>query len=221
MDTIGLSGNDAPGLFGSGLIEQIGLLQNKAVKQLVDSVAAFYADRVVPAGKGRVTASFKPKKASEIPFLEPGRTYTVAVMPFYNRSKRSRAGEILALRFVSQLVKNKAFQVIEPGVVRQKLLNFRTIMHEGPSKEDAKSFFMNVGTDLLLMGRIIEYQEGSPKMDFEVQVFEGKSRSMVWSSWSYNQGNDAVIVFDWRRVNNAGELASKMAKAVVLDMIAE
>jgi MBG domain-containing protein len=221
MEDMGLSGNDSPGLFGSGLIQQIGLLQNKAVKQLIDSLTAFYTDRKVPAAKGQAMGAFKPKKAAEIPFLEPGKGYTVAVMPFYNRSRNSKAGEMLALRFVSQLVKNKAFQVLEPGVVRQKLLNFRTVMHEGPSKEDVRSFFLNVGTDLIIMGRVLDYQEGNLSMEFEVQVYDGKSQSMVWSSWSYNQGHDAVVLFDWNQVNNAGELASNMAKSVVRDMTEE
>jgi hypothetical protein len=222
METISLSGDDAPGLFGSGLIGQIGPLQNKAVKQLMDSLAAFYADRVVlAAGKDQGTQSFKPKKVSRIPFLAPDKTYTVAVMPFYNKSKSSKAGEILALRFVRQMVKNKSFLVLEPGIVRQKLLNFRTIMLDGPSKEDMQSFFINVGADLVLMGRVMEYQEGSPKLEFEVQVYDGKSGSMAWTSWSYNEGNDAVVAFNWQRVINAGDLASKMAKSVVMDMIAE
>jgi hypothetical protein len=204
------------------LIGQIGPLQNKAVKQLMDSLAAFYADRVVlAAGKDQGTQSFKAKKASGISFLAPGKTYTVAVMPFYNRSKSAKAGEILALRFVNQLVKNKSFLVLEPGVVRQKLLNFRTIMLDGPSKEDMQSFFLNVRADLVLMGRVMEYQEGSPKLEFEVKVYDGKRGSMAWSSWSYNEGNDAVVAFNWQRVINAGDLASKMAKSVVLNMIAE
>ncbi|HSB35179.1 MAG TPA: MBG domain-containing protein, partial [Nitrospirota bacterium] len=221
MENIGLSGDDSPGLFGSGLIQQIGLLQNKAVKQLLDSLSAFYTDKKAPASKGQVTGIFKPKKAAEIPFLETGKSYTVAVLPFFNRSRNSKAGEILALRFVSQLVKNKAFQVLEPGVVRQKLLNFRTIMHDGPSREDVRSFFLNVGTDLILMGRVMDYQEGALSMEFEVQVYDGKTQSMVWSSWSYNQGHDAVVLFDWNRVNNAGELASNMAKSVVRDLTEE
>jgi hypothetical protein len=217
MENIDLSGDDSPGLFGVGLIDKIGQLQEKAVKQLLGSLANFYADKT-DTGKGSTAETFEPKAAHENFFFIPNRAYTVAVMPFFNRSKSSRAGEVLALRFVSQLVKNRAFVVMEPGVVRQKLLNYRMIMSDGPSKADMRSFFINLETDLLLIGRLLDYEEGRLKMEFDVQVYERKSESTVWSSWSYNQGNDAVVVFDWKRVNNAGALASKMARSIIHDI---
>jgi len=218
MDNIGFSGDDAPGLFGIGLIEQIGPLQDKAVKQLLASVAEYYADTSLPANNGP-TGLFKPKTAYRSPFLVPDKMYTVAVMPFFNRSKNSKAGEIIALRFAGQLTKYSAFQVLEPGVVRQKLLNFRVIMRDGVSREVTDSFFNNLETDLVLIGRVLEYEEGNTKMEFDIQVYEKKSREMVWSSWSHNQGSDGVFFFDWRRVNNAGVLASKMAKTTLRTMM--
>ncbi len=218
MENIDLSGDDSPGLFGVGLIDNIGQLQQKALKQLLGSLAAFYADKTDASKGSTAVETFKPKAAHEKPFFVPDKIYTVAVMPFYNRSKSSRAGEVLALRFVSQLVKNKAFEVMEPGVVRQKLLNYRMIMIDGPSKADMKSFFVNLETDLILIGRLFDYEEGKLRMEFDVQVYERKSESTVWSSWSHNQGNDAVVLFDWKRVNNAGALASKMARSIVDDI---
>ncbi len=214
MENVDLSGDDSPGLFGVGLIEKIGQLQEKAIKQLLGSLDAFYADKPAPS-MSRVPESFRPKAAHENRLLVPNRTYTIAVLPFYNRSKRSRAGDVLALRFVTQLVKNKTFNVMEPGVARQRLLNYRIIMPDGPSKEDMKSFFVNLNTDLILIGRLLDYEEGKLNMEFDVQVYERKSGSTVWSSWSYNWGTDAVVLFDWNRVNNAGALASKMARSIV------
>jgi len=217
MENVDLSGDDSFGLFGSGLIEKVGLLQDKAVDQLLGSLAAFYADRRAPK-KDEVPALFGPKAAREDPVLASHRNYTVAVLPFYNKSKSSRAGEVLALRFVSQLVKSGAFEVMEPGVVRQKLLNYRIVMPDGPSKTDLRSFFDNLGTDLILNGRMLDYEEGRVKMEFDLQVYERKSEAMLWSSWSHNRGNDAVLLFDWKRVNNAGTLASRMARSIIQAM---
>ncbi len=217
MENADLSGDDSPGLFGVGLIDKIGKLQEKAVRQLLGSLAAFNADKPAP-DSGAVAGAFEPKAAHENPFFVSDRTYTVAVMPFYNKSKSSRAGEVLALRFVSQMVKNRAFQVMEPGVVRQKLLNYRMIMRDGPSKADMKSFFFNLDTDLILVGRLLEYEEGKVKMEFDVQVYDRNSISAVWSSWSHSRGNEAVLVFDWKQVKNAGALASKMARSIVQDI---
>jgi len=58
-------------------------------------------------------------------------------------------------------------------------------------------------------------------MEFDLQVYERKSEAMVWSSWSHNRGNDAVLLFDWKRVSNAGALASQMAQSIVQDMTTE
>ncbi len=218
MENVDLSHDDSPGLFGSGLIDNIGVLKNKAIGQILQSLAGFYSDKAVDRNKG-AAKSFQPKVAYQSFFsINPDDTYTVAVMPFYNKSKSLSAGDIVALRFVNQLVKNKTFQVIDPGVVRQNLLNFRVIMPDGASKVDADSFFYNLGTDLIFMGRILSYHEKHPKIEFDVQVYERKSRAMVSSSWSHNQGNDDVVLFDWKQVNNAGALASQMINNIIQDL---
>lgn len=222
MEDVGLSGDDAPGLFGRGLIHDIGVLQVKAISRVLDSLAEFYADKTA-TGKGGTAKALKPKVAYQayISNFNPDRKYTVAVLPFFNRSKNSKAGEILALRFIAELVKEGTLQVLEPGVVRQKLLNYRVVMRDGVSKAVAESFFNNLETDQILMGRVLDYQENSPKMEFDVQVYERKSKAMVWSSWSHNQGNDGVFFFDLKRVNNAGVLASEMVEVIVRAMSAE
>jgi TolB-like protein len=217
MENIGLSGDDSYGLFGAGLVEVIGPVQEKAVKQILDEVAGYYADRAVPGNDGP-DGTYLPKVLHRSRFLEPGKQYTVAVLSFFNKTKNSKADEIIALRFVSQLAKSGDFDVLEPGVVRQKLLNFRVIMRDGIAKADAEGFFNQLETDLILAGTVLEYQEGNLKMEFDVQVLERKSRSDVWKSWSYNAGNDGIVFFDRGRVNNAGVLASKMVKTVVRNM---
>ena len=55
----------------------------------------------------------------------------MAVIPFTNRSDRKYAGELMVLHFVNQLRKIGKFHVIEPGVIRHELLQYRVIMEEG------------------------------------------------------------------------------------------
>lgn len=221
MENADLSGDDSPGLFGSGLIDKITVLQRKAVKQLTSSMARFYADRSVP-GSQSAPRSFRPRAAFHAPLsLAPDGAYTVAVMPFINSSKSLKASDILALRFVCQLVKRRAFQVIDPGIVRQRLLNFRVIMPYGISRKDAEGFFNNVGTDLIVMGRVLDYQEGNSSLEFSAQVYERTSGAMIWSSWSHNQGNDGVVFFDAGRINNIGGLVATMINNIVKEMSGE
>jgi TolB-like protein len=149
----------------------------------------------------------------------------VAVIPFFNRSERKFAGEILVLHFIRQLKRFENVEVIEPGMVRQELLNMRIIMQDGVSLAHADAIFAALNADLLVSGRVIDYQDyqgvwGKPKVDFSATVIERKSREVVWSSNSYNEGDDRVFFFDRGKVNTAHAMTSQMVRLVAKMIIA-
>ncbi len=221
METVGLSGDESPGVLGLGLIDDIVRLQEKAFDRLTGSFAVFLAGGT-GTGTVRGDRRYQPKTVYSSSFMRPGRKYTVAVAPFLNRSERNDADEFLALHFISQLTKVGTFDVIDPGAVREQLLFFRLIMQEGLSLRDADLIHNSLQADLILTGKVEEYQDvgGNPKVEFNVMVFERKRIKVVWASWSVNQGDDGVSFFDWGRVSTAGALASKMTQAAVRDMTA-
>jgi TolB-like protein len=111
------------------------------------------------------------------------------------------------------------FEVIEPGVVRQQFLTLRIIMDQGVSLADAEAIFAKLNVDLVVTGQVLDYQDyqgssGKPKVDFTAEVIERKSREVVWSSTSYNQGDDGVFFFDWGRLNTAYAMASQMVRSI-------
>jgi hypothetical protein len=72
----------------------------------------------------------------------------------------------------------------------------------------------------------LDYQDyrgafGAPKVDFSVLLIERKSRKVVYSSFSHNEGDDGVFFFDWGRVNTAHAMASQMARAIGQRMLLE
>ncbi|MDH4027410.1 MAG: hypothetical protein OEU95_01085 [Nitrospirota bacterium] len=223
-DGIGLSGDDSPGILGLGLINEQGLLLEKAVRHLMVSLE----DSLSAASEGVASGHwlsgwgrYGPKTFYRSPVLSPETKYTIAIMPFLNRSERKYAGDIMVLHFLRQLKGSGRFNVIEPGIVRDDLLGFRIIMNEGISFADASLIFSTIeaDADLILSGTVIDYQdyhgpEGAPKVDFSVQVIERKSAEVVWTSKSYNTGNEGVYFFDMGRINTAHTLASGMAEAV-------
>lgn len=221
METVGLSGDDSPGLLGMGLIDDISRLQEKALDRLFGSFARFLENRT-GKGIGRGDRKYDPKTVYSSPFMRPGRKYAVAVAPFLNRSERNDADDLLALHFISQLTKAGTFDVLDPGAVREQLLFFRFIMQEGLSMRQADLLHNSLRADFILTGKVMEYEDGggNPKVEFSVLVFERKRKKVVWESWSYNQGDDGVRFFDWGRVITAAPLATKMAQAVVRDMTA-
>lgn len=219
MDSVGLAGDESPGILGIGLIEDMKRLQEKAIRALTVSLAESLSDssRVYDRTARK---RFQSKAYYKSPFINPGKKYRVAVVPFFNESERKNAGEMLVLHFVRDLSRAENFHVIEPGLIRQKMLDVRIIMHEGVSLADADLIYGELNVDLILTGKVLDYQDyegswGKPKVDFSAQVIERGSRKVVWSSKSYNTGDDGVFFFDRGRVYTANALASEMTQKVV------
>ena len=98
------------------------------------------------------------------------------------------------------------------------------IIPEGISLANADALFATLNADLILAANVNEYLDyqgvfGNPKVDFFVQLIERKSRSVVWSSISYNEGDDGVFFFDLGRVNTAHAMASQMTRWIGETMI--
>ena len=225
IDGIGLAGDDSPGILELGLIEDPKLLLEKAVGRLTGSLGEYLGKKLERDRIKSVKGKFRPKVSYRSDVFDPSQKYTVAVVPFLNMSGRRNAGEILQLEFIRNLKTFEQFDVIEPGVVRQQLLTLRMIVPEGISLADADALFATLNVDLILAADVYEYQDyqgifGTPKVDFLVQLIERKSRSVVWSSVSHNQGDDGVFFFDRGKVNTAHAMASQMTRWIGEMMIA-
>jgi hypothetical protein len=110
--------------------------------------------------------------------------------------------------------------VVEPGEVRQVLLRSRTIMEGGLSLPQADILRADLDVDLVLTGIVMDYQDyiggwGNPKVEFSARVFDMQTRQIVWSSSSYNEGDDGVFFFNLGKVNTAHGMASGMVGSVV------
>jgi len=225
--SVGMSGDDHPGILGIGLILTPEEMQRKAVGSALDSLA-----QSVPAGMTRIAVrsvsggKFRPKRYYRLQGLKFGadRPVTVAVVPFLNIGTRKYAGSLMELHFVSRLAQVENVRVIDPGVVREVLLQQRVIMQQGVSGPQAALLFSMLDADFLLTGIVTEYQDaelpGGSKVEFSVLAFDGKSRQVVWSSRSDNRGDDGVFFFNLGEVETAADLASQMVWSVVERMIA-
>jgi TolB-like protein len=218
-DGVGLAGDDSPGIVDLGLIESPQILLDKALESLSDSLVDYFANRRKEATTPRFRKKFRPKTYYRSPLLSPDRKYSVAVVPFLNKSERKNAGEIMMLHFVKQLQHFENFDVVEPGVVRQELLALRVIMDQGVSLTQTDAILGSLNADLVLTGEVLDYEDprvnwGTPKVNFSAQFIEKKSRKIIWSSASFNQGDDGVFFFDRGRVNTAHVMASEMVKAI-------
>ena len=143
----------------------------------------------------------------------------IAVIPFMNVSGRKDAGDLLMLQFVKELSSLDDITVMEPGVVRDHLLGMRVIMYEGVSLSDIDLLMKTLDVDLILTGRVFDYQDyeapgTTPKVEFSVLLFERTRNRVIWASKSYNKGNDGVVLFDWGNISTANTMVTEMARAV-------
>ena len=219
MDSVGLAGDDAPGLLDLGLIENPVVLRDKALRSLSASIAGILSGkRAVDSGEGG-RKKYRPRITFRSPAFDPQARHTVAVIPFSNESLRTYAGEIMQLHLVREMTKVGNIEVIEPGVVRKELLDLRIIMAAGISLAQADVVWDALNADMLVTGKVMEYQDyrgadGAPVVDFSLQVMERKGREVGWSSKSYNRGTDGVWFFDLDRERTASAMASEMARIV-------
>jgi len=226
MDGTGLAGDDSPGLLGLGLIEEPRALLTRAVEALARSLAqyGFGEEEGVNGGKG--ARKFRPKIVYRSEEVDPEMKHSIAVVPFFNKSQRKYAGEIIALHMMRSLMAFRNFEIVEPGIVRQELLRFRIIMSDGVSLPDTETILNAVDADLVLNGEVLDYQDyqgpdANPKVDFSVLFIERKTRKVMYSSYSQNTGNDGVFFFDWGKINTAHAMASQMAWAIGERMLTE
>jgi len=225
MHGVALAGNDSSGILQLSLIEDPRELLEKAVRQLSTSLGRYLAGEGYSADRQREIIKFWPKVFYRSPILEPDWKYTVAVLPFRNLSERRHVGEIMALNFVEQMMIHKDFSVIEPGMVRQELLRTRIIMEDGISLADSRALFTTFNVDLIVAGKIFDYQDsqgisGTARVDFSALAIERRSREVVWVCQSHNQGDHGVFFFDWGKINTARAMAAEMV-ASALETLAE
>lgn len=212
----GLSGDDAPGLLGLGLVNDYQKVLTRALNGSARSLAAFMKTGAAE-GDARSARKFRPKTAYRSLDIEPRATYSVAVVPFYNLSDRRNAGEILALLFIRHLSSFGQMRVIDTGVTRRQLLDARIIMDDGLSLSDADTIAALIDADFVLCGRVLRYADyegpaGTAKVEFSAVLIEKKSRKVVWSSDSYNDGGDGVRFFERGRSKTAHAMATQMVR---------
>jgi TolB-like protein len=221
MDDTQFAGHQKPGVLGMGLVEDVRVLQERALRRIADSLSRRVREGTGATRRGGGRGQ-KPKQFFGSPFSLPedGRPLRIAVLPFSNDSDSPRAGEILALQFVRHLTRIDGLTVIEPGVVRQALLQGRLVREGGVSLPQADLLRAMVRADVVLSGVVRDYQEnrgawGVPFVNFSARAIDTRTQQSVWSSMSFNRGDAGVVFFDAGRLHTAHALAAEMVRGVV------
>lgn len=216
IDSIGLTGEDSPGLLGLNRVSGFDPLLDMALDKLMASLNS-YLER----GRLSENSSSSPDQpddyylSSDFVVTAP---YRIAVVPFLNRFSRRNTGFIVPLHLVKELHGKQNMEVFEPGVVREQLLKYRLIMRAGPSLATADVLFNpnTLSADLVLSGDVFDFQDNvdNPKVNFSTRLFSSDTRGVVWWSNSYAAGKDNVFFYNVNRVRSAHALLKSMTKAI-------
>lgn len=216
--SLALTGDSSRGLLDLGLIRDIDRLRGKGLARLAASLGSHLDGR-----EGAEYRSLRPRSFYRSPTLDPALPLTVAILPFVNQSQHRFAGELMGLHFLRHLSAEKNFRLLEPGLLEEQLLRYRIVAPEGASLDTANLLFGFLDVDLLLSGKVLEYEDtagedGSARVQFSVQVIHRRGEEVVWSSISSNKGGENIRLFDLGKITTAHELASRMAKETVRQM---
>ncbi len=215
-EDIGMAGDDAPGLFDLGVANDYQAVLTRAFDRLGSSLIPYLRTGRIDT-KLKPASTFRPKSHYRNLTIEPDRPYSVAVVPFFSLSPRRNAGDILALHFLRHLSGFQQFRVIDPGVARRQLLDARIIMDGGLSISDAETVAALIEADFVLTGRVLRYEDydgpaGRTAVEFSAVLIERKSRRVVWSSRSDNEGSDGVGLFERGTSKTAHTMATQMVR---------
>lgn len=218
MDAFTWAGDQAPGLLGLGRMERMAPVQERVIGQLAASFEGFLAGE---SRDGRCNGRrYRPKLRYRSPDLDAPERRTVAVVPFLDHAKRLGSGEVVALEFVRQLVASGRYRILEPGVVRDYLLRARVLIPGGVSVETTRLVLGSLGAEIVLSGMVLDFEEGAQgntMIRFRAVLLDS-SGSVLWSSSSYNRGDDGVFFFGLGRVGSPQALTCRMVTGVVRAM---
>ncbi len=213
MDGWSRAGDESPGLFGTGVVRDVGALEATALRELTASLAAFLRDgrEPTPCRGGRV--------APTVRFRQPLRPTEdlprVAVLPFHNETSRRDAGEIVGLDLVKHLVASREFRVLEPGVIRSELLRNRVVMEGGITHEAARTALGAQNVDVVLGGSVYAFGD---QVEFTVLAIETWENRVVWESRSFARRMPRIRLFQAGNGVPAESVACRMARGVVSEM---
>lgn len=212
-DAVARAGDEAPGLFGLGIVRSSAALQDRVAAELAARLRGYLAAGA-PARSCPREPRFEPSIQYRSDLLD-GEPRTVAVLPFVNETRRRRAGDVLADAFVRALSASGRFQVAEPGLVRESLLSRRVVMEGGVSLDTARSVLDAIDADLVLAGWIRDLSEdvpdaAPPHVEFTALLLDRRTEEVVWEVSSSHRGDEGVWAFDLGAIRSVNELACRM-----------
>jgi hypothetical protein len=214
-------GDESPGLFELGIVNDVEQLQQRIISELSGSLASHLAGRGPRATSCDGGGRFAPQASYRSPKLTAAAK--VAILPFVNETLRRDAGEVISMEFL-RMLEASGLSVVEPGLLRNELLTFRIVVREGVTLDSARVVMELLDADYVLAGTVHEFQgtataQSAPAVQFTAMLLERRNEEVVWEASSYHRGDEGVFFFDAGHVDTALALSCRMVRSAVDAML--
>ncbi|HEX9051022.1 MAG TPA: hypothetical protein VF841_10855 [Anaeromyxobacter sp.] len=215
MDGFARTGDDAPGLLRLGVVTDPARLRREALDRLSRSLAAARRRAGPPGIRCAPDDTYAPKFSFRLPALDEPVAKTVVVVPFLNTSGRPNAGDIVRLEIMRQLAGVPGLRLVDPGEIREALLEYRIILRGGVSLVSAETMLDSLRADWVVSGEVRRFDETVAAAEFNVHILDRSGEDLAWLSRSYNDGHDGVWVFNVGAVSTTAALVCRMSSEIV------
>jgi TolB-like protein len=192
------SGDDFITILGLGRIANIDMLASRVADKVLESFTLAL-----------------PKKETE-------STYTIAVMPFENKSRVRDAGMIVTYLFITELFKNKQFVPAEYGEVRFLIIDLRLRDKGTLDYKSTKAISKFSGVDGIVVGTVETYNEGEgtapPEASISARLIDAHRDRLLWSESYHARGDDDILILDWGRMRSAESVADRVVSKLLHKM---
>ncbi len=155
------------------------------------------------------------------PNMDFAAVRSVAVMPFENLSRESKAGERVRDVFANSLLSTGAVYVIPSGEVSRGIARAGILNPAVPSMEEIGKFARIIRVDAVITGTVTEYgvvRSGSASanvISMNVQMIEVQTLRIVWTASATKGG---ISIWD-RLFGSGGKPMNDVTMKAVIDVL--
>ncbi len=206
-ESIGVTGEDYTTLFGFGTIDSVDRLGVKAVERLLRTWWN-------TAGMTQGTSTLpRPVKKGPV----------IALLPFENMSRNRNAGWVVFNVFVSGLIQDDHYRVVEPGESRAKLIQFQVRSLSGLGLKTLGALGRELGADYIVLGSVTDFREQvkndfPPRVTMYARMLEVSKGRLVWAGNIAMTGDDSLIVLDFGKIRAIVPLVKKATDSIIASM---
>lgn len=157
----------------------------------------------------------------EFSVARPVQACSVGVLPLLNRSGYNQGDKVIYRLLLAELVQKRPWRLALEGDVRMIYRELRLRPWVQPSPEQMRIIASRLGVNLLVGGEILEMEEQgegarlNPRLKIQLQVYDGRDGTLLWSTYHARQGSDYRTLMHFGLSNTVSALGKKMIKEIL------